>query len=401
VQRDDKMTLRRVEAANKERANVRSTRHQDVASLLTFVAADGSVLLSVYILKGRFGAGDEAAVNFTMERAPSITRGTWPRYYSWIDTGFLDAGIFKEVLAKVAEVFHARYPGIQALLFGDQLAAHRRSDIVEYALGLGLFLFSLSKNTSHITQPLDEAPFGTMQADKVRRNEKAVMDGMLTNTNTRDALLLAAYAAERRAFTGPIIRGAFRRRGLWPFDPELMKANVRANLGLVDIGETAVEAARHAASEVIMAAQGRVDEARAGSSSGRAVVKRGVVHSPFLLLEQQRKVQEAAAKAEKDKAVRRVAREERKVNQERELAEKVASRELHRCRVCADKVHRGGKTWVGCACGAFWVCPACSKQLAAGEALAEHVTMCAGPPESGSGSQSGVGDSCSSSDDSE
>jgi len=81
VQRGDKMTLRRVEAANKERANVRSTRYQDVASLLTFVAADRSVLLSVYILKGRFGVGDEAAVNFTMERAPSITRGTWPRYY--------------------------------------------------------------------------------------------------------------------------------------------------------------------------------------------------------------------------------------------------------------------------------------------------------------------------------
>ena len=372
-----------------------------MAALLTFVAADGSVLLSVYILKGRFGAGDKAAVNFTMERAPSITRGTWPRYYCWNDTGFLDARIFKEVLAKVAEVFHARYPGIQALLFGDQLAAHRRSDIVEYALGLGFFLFSLSKNTSHITQPLDEAPFGTMKADKVRRNEKAVMDGMLTNTNTRDASLLAAYAAERRTFTGPIIRGAFLRRGLWPFDPELMQANVRANLGLVDIGETAVEAARQAASEVIMAAQGRVYEARAGSSSGLAVVKRGVVHSPFLLLEQQRKVQEAAAKAEEEKAVRRVAREERKVNQERELAEKVASRELHRCRVCTDKVHRGVKTWVACACGAFWVCPVCFKQLAAGAALAEHVTMCAGPPESGSGSQSGVGDSCSSSDDSE
>ena len=81
VQRDDKMTLRRVEAANKERANVRSTRHQDVASLLTFVAADGSVLLRVFILKRRFRKGEEAAVNFTMERAPSITRGTWPMYY--------------------------------------------------------------------------------------------------------------------------------------------------------------------------------------------------------------------------------------------------------------------------------------------------------------------------------
>jgi len=99
-----------------------------------------------------------------------------------------------------------------------------------------------------------------------------------------------------------------------------MKANVRANLGLVHIGETSVEAARHAASEVIMEAQQRVNETRAGFSSGRAVVKRGVVHSPFLLL-----VQKAAAKMEEDKAVRRGAREERVVYQERELSMKEAA----------------------------------------------------------------------------
>jgi len=87
VQKGEKLVLRRVEAANKERANVRSTRHQTVASLLTFVAADGSVLLSVYILKGRFGDGDEAAVNFRMEDAPRVTRGTWPRFYVWNDSG--------------------------------------------------------------------------------------------------------------------------------------------------------------------------------------------------------------------------------------------------------------------------------------------------------------------------
>ena len=40
VQNGGKLVLRRIDAANKERANVRSTRHQVVASLLTFVAAD-------------------------------------------------------------------------------------------------------------------------------------------------------------------------------------------------------------------------------------------------------------------------------------------------------------------------------------------------------------------------
>lgn len=54
-------------------------------------------------------------------------------------------------------------------------------------LGSAHSYFPFQKNTSHITQPLDEAPFAALQADKVRRNEAAVMDGMLTNTVTRES----------------------------------------------------------------------------------------------------------------------------------------------------------------------------------------------------------------------
>ena len=53
-----KLVLRRIEGADNKRGNLRSTRHQVVASLHAFVAANGSVLLSVYILKGRLGEVD-------------------------------------------------------------------------------------------------------------------------------------------------------------------------------------------------------------------------------------------------------------------------------------------------------------------------------------------------------
>lgn len=192
VQHAGNMTLTRVEMAGKERANVRSTRHNTVATLLPFVSADRGVLLSVYLLKGQFGEGSAAPVNYVMEQAPSITRGTWPCYYCWNDTGFLDADTFKAVLGKVAEVWNNLHPGIPALLFGDQLASHRRADIVEHALWLGLFLFSLPKNSSHFNQPLDAAPFGAFKADTTHRNEASMMDAILTNTSTRDTLLMAA-----------------------------------------------------------------------------------------------------------------------------------------------------------------------------------------------------------------
>ena len=129
----------------------------------------------------------------------------------------------------------------------------------------------------------------------MRRREAAVTDKMLTNTDSKEALLMAWYEAERRAFSRPIIVGAFRRRGFWPFSAELMKSNVRAKLEFVATGETAVDAARHAASEVIQAAQARVNASKVGSARGNATLKRGVVHSPFLLLQQQREADEEAA----------------------------------------------------------------------------------------------------------
>lgn len=290
---------------------------------------------------------NEASVKFTTEEAPSSTRGTWPRFFSWNDSDNLDAGTSIAVLSKVAEVWKMRSSGIPALLFGDQLAAHRRADTVEYALDLGLFLFPLAKNTSQLIHPLDEAPSGVLHLVTRNNHEEAVMDGMLTNSKTRDALLMAAYDAERRGFTRPIIRLAFRRRGLRPFDPELMQSNVRANLGMVETGETPVEAARRATAAVLQDARERAADVRGTVASGRFMVQRGVFHSPFLLLEKHRQASAEAAKERQDNADRTPARAKKKAGKERDRAEKAAARALRRCCVCTDKEYRGGKAWTG------------------------------------------------------
>jgi len=169
-----------------------------------------------------------------------------------------------------------------------------------------------------------------------------------------------------------------------------MKSNVCANLGMVETGETTVEAARSAASQVIQAAQERVDMSRAGTRSGRAVVKKGVVHSPFLLLDKHRKMVDEAAKEAVAKAAHLADKEERKICKERKAADRAAARERHRCRRCADKVYHGGQTWTGCPCDAFWVCSDCSRTPAGRGGLEEHIKVCSGapatPPESESDS---------------
>lgn len=66
----------------------------------------------------------------------------------------------------------------------------------------------------------------------------------------------------------------------------------------------------------------------------------------------------------------------------------MAARELLRCRLCTEKVHRGGKAYMGCVCNAFWVCPTCSKLLQAALAIAAHVKECPGPNMEGGGGDS-------------
>jgi len=81
VHRGGNMTIMRVETAENDRANVRSTRGNTAASLLPFVSASGAVFLSVYVLKGNFGEDGSGPVKFTLEQAPRTPRRAWPRFY--------------------------------------------------------------------------------------------------------------------------------------------------------------------------------------------------------------------------------------------------------------------------------------------------------------------------------
>jgi len=66
VLRGGRLTTQRVEARRKDRPNATFTRITTVASLLTFIAANGTVFFSVYVLNGKFNEGESADVSFTL-----------------------------------------------------------------------------------------------------------------------------------------------------------------------------------------------------------------------------------------------------------------------------------------------------------------------------------------------
>eukprot|EP00170_Pyropia_yezoensis_P006513 contig_26600_g6534 len=136
--RGGRMTTRRVEARDKVLSNIRTTCDNTLASLLTFVAASGTVFFSVYVLKRRFGKEDSADVNFSLYEAPQASRRSWRRFYCWTETGYLNGVTFRKVIEEFTREWGVRNPGREALLFGDQLGCHKEVETIQTALDKGV-----------------------------------------------------------------------------------------------------------------------------------------------------------------------------------------------------------------------------------------------------------------------
>ena len=391
TQTGGKLVVKRIEARGKARSNASTTRKATVASLLTFVSASGDVFMSIYVMKAKFGDSDAVPVDFCLHEAPRSSRRCWPRFYCWSKTGYLDGELFGAVMDKFVAEWEVRNPGVPAILFGDQLGVHRQPDVVERALEKAVYLFYLPKNTSHVTQPLDEAPFANFKSLVAAGAEQGAIDGMLSNEGTRNVLLHAAFTAEARAFSRASIVGAFRRCGLWPFVPERMIAQVADALGMGHSDESTRGLATAAAADVIQEASSRAKAAKNRSATGSAVVQRSVLHAPDALLEQSRDNAANKASADAVKAAKAVIRAHKKLKRVEDAEAAAAARIANLCKVCRGRTRRGGKGWTGCHCGSFWVCPACTNTVESTSVMEGHLEECPGTDSDECSSEGTVG----------
>jgi len=326
-------------------------------------------------LKAKFSE-EGAAVNFSLERAPHSTRSAWPRFYCWTVSGYLHGASFGAVIRHFVSVWGARDPIREALLF-DHFGAHMLADTLQSGLEKFDYLFFLAPNTSHISQPLDEDPFGSLKRYAITDNEQAIIKLLMTEMSARDTLLDSAHVAEQRALTPSDISRASRRCALKPLDRAALQAQVAANVGIVPDGDTTLrQEARAAVAGVLQEDEKRIVDTLRRSVSGQATVPRGVLHSSECLFAEHSAREAKKGAALVDRASRPAEVEERRLLRNAEDARRALLREHNRCRVCRETVLRGGGAWVRRVSNTFWVCPTCAKTAAAPPALAEHSQGC-------------------------
>lgn len=340
VNKDGRMVTQRAESAKKERANALLMRHSTLASLLSFVAADGSVFLSVYVMKAKIEEGQAADVNFKLHAAPRESRREWPRYFCWTETDFLNGDSVAQVVDLVATEWAVGNPSTNLLLLGDRLGAHVRPDTLLKARQV--YLFFLPPKTSHFLQPIDESSLATFHNLVRRSNEQLVIEGKHVSIDTRDALLASAFTAERKTFLPHIVRESLSTTCLYPFNTDKFLARARSNLGLTTAGVSSIDQMHAAASEVIQASRERISAATGAVRTGRATVCREIAHSPAALLAQDKQRTADRLQKEREAAEKAMARVQRREEKAKKGSENAAARVGRICCLCKKKEHRRG-----------------------------------------------------------
>jgi len=87
------------------------------------------------------------------------------------------------------------------LLVGDHLGAHLLADTLKAGMSIGVYLFFLAPHTSHMNQPLEEAPLASLKWYATTDNVPSIIDSLMTGRSARETLLDGAYVTERRTLT--------------------------------------------------------------------------------------------------------------------------------------------------------------------------------------------------------
>jgi len=158
-----RLDVQRVQAANRKLLNAANTQEATVASILTFVAADGALFLSVNVFRARFGETNITTTCFTLSRVQQRASDTWLRLYGWTDTDFSDTAMFAAVMAASCAEWRLRNLSKACMLVDDVLGARRQVEGVRPAAKTNVLCRRPVAYTSDWLQVLDDKCFAHLR----------------------------------------------------------------------------------------------------------------------------------------------------------------------------------------------------------------------------------------------
>ena len=220
-EKDGAVYLTRMGARHRTSSTIDKDGETSVGTYIPFPAADGSMIMSVYVLRAKFNHGEEAEGSFYLPHysvRQSRTLHPWPIYFIYTQSGWLTKATWRKILWLFAETWELHHPGLQCCLWLDYAGIHYQPDLVLELAAKGIFTVFFPVRTTKFLQPADQRLFALLKlltikilADK--RTTIALLGGSWSG-----ALWQACFRAELRTFRPPVIKGSFSDAGIFPWN---------------------------------------------------------------------------------------------------------------------------------------------------------------------------------------
>ena len=214
---------------------IHSFRGQNIGSMLVSVTAEGHRDFAVVILK--VTKEDEDRMNALYKGKVFHSIGPFkkedgPMYFAFSSTGMMNSNLWKNCVEKYCELRNQIHPGLNALIFMDNLSCHHFLSAMLVAQKNGVRFFFLPPHCSAWLQPLDKICFALFKQIFLRHVAKN-MSNIATNAQWRSVLLYALRRGVTEAFTENVIKASFEQVGLYPFDDHTIIKNMNLNVHTV------------------------------------------------------------------------------------------------------------------------------------------------------------------------
>jgi DDE superfamily endonuclease/Tc5 transposase-like DNA-binding protein len=110
--------------------------------------------------------------------------------------------------------------GAKRLLIVDGHGSHHTKQFIQYCDNHGIIPFGMPPNLTHLLQPLDVVVFQPLKHYHAKALDVMVRDGLVNITKIE--FLSCIQQVRIQAFKQSTILSAFRKTGIWPFNPQVV-----------------------------------------------------------------------------------------------------------------------------------------------------------------------------------
>jgi hypothetical protein len=371
-----------VENIDEDNATAHMVHKRHLCTVLPFVAADGSVLMSVYIFQSRFV--DETDVHSAA--SPLLMRcsrrSQWPRFYCFSNDGCLNAELLEACLAQMATL-----RAEQATASSDAPTFLFTSRLMADLNATAIAQLEHSHNMVHNIFPDHCAPWLTplktvaapfTMLDKLIHDTESNVDlpTLLSRAEFRDALFTAIYDEEDHALAHDTIVFGFQQIGLFPYDRATVMSRTTENslkpVESYDIDINELVAYIQEKRDLEIKRQAEIAEQMATHRRNLAIAEQAIMGKDVKRLEDAPHSDAAAAAATAttttanihvqtslllDPPLEESAADRKRKREDTDDAIE-ADRKRRKCRADCERVWQTGRDWNFCTtCDEFFVCP--------------------------------------------